>query len=104
LWSQHSENEWVLEKGKNSSHETAFIILPKCYEIINPENITSESFINILDKEVKWIEFSTDLKLKDETNNFLIFSNNKKKFDWQILESNFFLLLLNIKKLFVSSF
>lgn len=86
LWSIYSEKEWVLEKGKNSSHETAFVLFPPdSHEIIEGGNNPIVNRILILNSQLNWINFSDEIKLKNNAGDVFKFGTNKKKFDWYIL-------------------
>lgn len=87
LWSLYSEKEWILEKGKNSSHATAFVIIPEGYSIITPINGLTNKKISILDKELTWVEFNDEIAIKNNGPESFKFYSNKSKLDWFILNS-----------------
>jgi len=87
LWTEYSEKEWVLEKGKNSNNENAFVLFPKNYVIDEPSNSQNLHQINLCNSEMNWVMFSKEIKFKNNIGETAKFNTNKVKFDWHILNT-----------------
>ncbi|MCK4664934.1 MAG: hypothetical protein KAT68_18835 [Bacteroidales bacterium] len=80
LWAKNSENEYVLNQGKNCQTENAIVLFDNTWTI---GKILYIKELKIFDKSLNWIEFKGDLKLsKDEAT--IVFKTNTTSFDWFI--------------------
>lgn len=76
LWINHSESSWVLQKGSNTSQETALALFPESIPGL------SGSPIKIAGLNMEYLIFRDSIQL----NETLVFKTSFKKLDWIVFE------------------
>ena len=80
LWSKYSEAHWVLEKGRHTGQEEAYVLFPNNFE---PDIETVKSNLNICGHLMQWVAFRNLITFSD-TLDCLTFKTNCTKFEWFI--------------------
>jgi hypothetical protein len=82
LWTKYSDAQWVLEKGRHTSQEEAFALIPDNYV----SNINTDATeVNICNKTFKWIAFKKEIVLSSQMEQKEVrYNASSKKIEWLI--------------------
>lgn len=83
LWTQKSENEWMLQKGKHCPQDEAFILYPDNW---NLESDFKVKKIELSASKINWCGFSKQVQLTNNDEK-ITFKTNKTSFEWFIQEN-----------------
>lgn len=82
LWTKYSEGQWLLEKGRNTNQEEAFVLHSINYHFQNDLQSTE---LNLYGLEFKLSPFTETITISNTTNDF-IFQACTSKIEWYIVE------------------
>lgn len=82
LWTKYSEGQWLLEKGRNTNQEEAFVLHSINYHF---QNDLQSIELNLYDLEFKLSPFTEKITLSNATNDF-VFQACSSKIEWYIVE------------------
>jgi len=82
LWTQKTEFEWILNKGKYCKKENAAVLFLKEWSVLDRNDIEQ---IEINQQKLSWIEFYGELELSN-CGEIVIFKTNMLSFDWFLKE------------------
>lgn len=83
LWSKYSENQWLLERGNNTSQNEASVLFPSTFQ---PPEGTPIQDIELYTQQVYWTTFTENIIFSKESEP-IIFKTNSKAFVWFIQEN-----------------
>ena len=82
LWTKYSEAQWLLEKGRHTEQEEAYVLFPDNFA---PDIETIKSNLNICGQRMQWVSFRNLITFSD-TLYSLTFKTNCTKFEWFIAD------------------
>jgi hypothetical protein len=80
LWTQKTEYEWILNKGKNCKQEDAAVLFNQKWEICKPVDL---EYIILNGEKYNWYKFSGSLEVTNQ-DDAINFNTNTTSFDWYV--------------------